>query len=408
MIVANRAAADVEVGLEHHTLRVAFGVGAQLEHFGENNQLLEQLVDAEGLESRDLDCDRVSAPSLGHEPVLGQLLKDAIGIGVRPVDLVDRHHDRRVGGLGVVDRFHRLRHHPVVGRDDEHDDVGDTRTSRPHSGEGFMAGSVDESQQVTLPFNLIGADVLSDATGFAGSHVRLADPVEQQSLAVVDVAHDGDDRGPRLLIVVLFLFLVAEELRSERGLLLLAGVDQSDLRADLSSEEVDHVVGQRLGRRDHFALEQEEAHDVARGAVQTWAELLWRGSPLHDHLVVGNWGARGQVGRDLDRLELFHVAAAATWPALRRAPAPDGTASRRPCGTARGVATGARAGCAATSVLAAARTAGISRRELSGRARETRTSALPRVHLAACGRPGAGPDGTRRARAEAAAGRSRT
>ena len=52
---------------------------------------------------------------------------------------------------------------------------------------------------MALPFHvhLVGADVLGDATGLAGDDVGLADLVEQQGLAVVDVAHDGDDRRSR-------------------------------------------------------------------------------------------------------------------------------------------------------------------------------------------------------------------
>ena len=45
--------------------------------------------------------------------------------------------------------------------------------------------------------DLVGADVLGDAAGLAGDDVGLADRVEQRRLAVVDVAHDGDDRRPR-------------------------------------------------------------------------------------------------------------------------------------------------------------------------------------------------------------------
>ncbi len=55
------------------------------------------------------------------------------------------------------------------------------------------------SRKVTfLPsmLDLVGADVLGDAAGFAGRHVRLADRVQQRRLAVVDMAHDGDDRRP--------------------------------------------------------------------------------------------------------------------------------------------------------------------------------------------------------------------
>ena len=53
------------------------------------------------------------------------------------------------------------------------------------------------SRKTTVPcvrLDLVGADVLRDAAGLAAGDVRLADLVEQARLAVVDVAHDGDDR----------------------------------------------------------------------------------------------------------------------------------------------------------------------------------------------------------------------
>ena len=46
--------------------------------------------------------------------------------------------------------------------------------------------------------DVVGADVLGDAARLAGDDVGLADVVEQRGLAVVDVAHDGHDRGARL------------------------------------------------------------------------------------------------------------------------------------------------------------------------------------------------------------------
>ena len=48
--------------------------------------------------------------------------------------------------------------------------------------------------------DLVGADVLGDPAGLAGDDVGVADLVEQRGLAVVDVAHDRDDRRPRLLV----------------------------------------------------------------------------------------------------------------------------------------------------------------------------------------------------------------
>ena len=61
-----------------------------------------------------------------------------------------------------------------------------------------------------LPFRMregngVGADVLGDAAGFAGGDVGLADDVEQRGLAVVHVAHDGDDGRARLEFLRLVL-----------------------------------------------------------------------------------------------------------------------------------------------------------------------------------------------------------
>ena len=141
---------------------------------------------------------RVAAEGFDLHVVLQQFLRDAVGIGVGLVDLVDRDDDRRVRRLGVADRLDRLRHHAVVGGDDEHDDVGDLGAARAHRREGRVAGRVDEGDLLAAwRRHLIGADVLGDAAGFAGDDIGLADGVEQRRLAVVDVAHDRDDRRPR-------------------------------------------------------------------------------------------------------------------------------------------------------------------------------------------------------------------
>src|SRR5690606_6060680 len=121
---------------------------------------------------------------------------DLLWIGVRLVDLVDGHDDRGPGRLGVLDGLDRLRHDAVVGRDDQDDDVGDVGAARPHRREGRVAWRVQEGDALTVAQpHLIGADVLGDAAGFARRHVGGAQGVQQAGLAVVDVAHDGHDRG---------------------------------------------------------------------------------------------------------------------------------------------------------------------------------------------------------------------
>ena len=179
-----------------------FGFALQLEDVGGQQNHLEQLIEVLPLLGRDRHHDRLAAPVFGHEVQLGQLALDVVGIGARLVDLVDRDDDRHVGRLGVVDRLARLRHDAVVGRDDEHDDVGDLGAAGAHQRERFVARRVEEDDAAAVAdVDVIGADVLRDAAGFALGDLRFADGVEQRRLAVIDVAHDGDDRRARLHVL---------------------------------------------------------------------------------------------------------------------------------------------------------------------------------------------------------------
>ena len=100
-----------------------------------------------------------------------------------------------------MDRFDRLRHDAVIGRDHQHDDVGDLGAAGAHRGERGVAGRIDEGDpSAGRRGHLIGADMLGDAAGFAGRDFGRADGVEQRGLAVVDMAHDGDDRRARLQV----------------------------------------------------------------------------------------------------------------------------------------------------------------------------------------------------------------
>ena len=122
----HRAPADVEVGLEHHAGGAPVGAGLERRvlQVGHEQQRLEQVVDAEALEGRHRHHLDVAAPVAGDEALLGELLLDPVDVGLLAVDLVDGHHDRHLGRLGVVERLDRLRHDAVVGRHHQHDDVG--------------------------------------------------------------------------------------------------------------------------------------------------------------------------------------------------------------------------------------------------------------------------------------------
>ena len=82
--------------------------------------------------------------------MLGELLADARRVGLGLVDLVHRDDDRDVRRPRVVDRLDRLRHHAVVGGDDEHGDVGDLRAARTHRGERLVTRRVDEGDELAV------------------------------------------------------------------------------------------------------------------------------------------------------------------------------------------------------------------------------------------------------------------
>ena len=162
--------------------------------------------------------------------------------------------------------------------------------------------------------------------------------------------------GPLVGLVLLVLLL--EVAGQQLGLLLLAGVDQAHVGADLGREELDHVVGQRLRRHDHLALQQQEAHDVTGAAVELGPEVAGRRAALDDDLALGDGCRRGLVRGELRRLELFEVAPAPAGPALGRPPPRHAaTPTRRWC-TRRRATTGAAAEAAATGGPASVATAG--------------------------------------------------
>ena len=163
--------------------------------------------------------------------------------------------------------------------------------------------------------------MLGDAAGLARDHVGVADAVEQLGLAVVDVAHDGDDRCPRSTgrlrrPLVVDQFVDAEHLLRSSTSCSSPGSTRRISALDLRSEQLDHLIGEGLGGRDHLALLHEEADDVGSRAVQQRTEVLRGGGPFDDDLALGNRRVLGRVGRHVHGLQLFAAAtttALATW-----------------------------------------------------------------------------------------------
>ena len=140
----DRPAALVEARLDDHALGGRLDLRLQFQHFGLQQDLLEQRVDALARLGRDRHHRRLAAEVFRHHAVREQVLAHLLRIRLVLVDLVDRHHQRHVGGLGVRDRLDGLRHGAVVGRHHQHHDVRDLGAARAHRGERLVAGRVEE------------------------------------------------------------------------------------------------------------------------------------------------------------------------------------------------------------------------------------------------------------------------
>src|SRR4051812_36099518 len=256
-------AAGVELGLDDHAGGVRVRVGLELLDLGHQDDRLEQVVEVLLRLGRHVDEQRLPAPLFGLQAEVRHLRADAVGLRALLVDLVDRDEDRHPGRLRVVDRLAGLRHHAVVGRDDDDRDVGDLGAAGAHGGERLVAGRVEEGDDLVADVDLVGADVLGDAAGLACDDVGLAHGVEQRCLAVVDVAHDRDHRRALDEVVggVLELRLLVD---------VVGRVDDLDLLVELVGEDLDRVVGQRLGQRGHLA----QLHQLLDHLGDRHAEVL--------------------------------------------------------------------------------------------------------------------------------------
>ena len=168
----------------------------------------------------------------------------------------------------MVDGFNRLRHDAVLGRDHEDRDIGDLGTTGTHGREGLMTGGIDEGDRaasavLSRDLDLVGTDVLRDATMLGVDNVSVTDSVEQLGLTVVDVTHDGDDRRARfhvLSVVKLFGFEVDVEGLEQLTILVLRR-DDLDVVAEFGTQCLEGVLVEGLRGGRHLAQGEEDRHE---------------------------------------------------------------------------------------------------------------------------------------------------
>ena len=261
------AAALVQTGLDDGALCGAVGVGLQLAHLGGEGQHLQQVVDAHAGLGGDGTHDGVAAPLLAHQTVLGELLLDALGVGLGLIHLVDGHNDGDTGGLGVVDGLHGLGHDTVLGGHHQDGDIRYHGAAGAHGGKGLVAGGVQERDGLAVDLHLICADVLGDAAGLTGGHMGVADIVQQTGLAVVHVTHDHHHRRPGHQILVLVLVVVDEALLNGDHYFLL------HLAAHLLGDDGRGVKVDHLAQRGHNAVLHQALDHLCAGFLHAAGQL---------------------------------------------------------------------------------------------------------------------------------------
>ena len=176
----HRAATAIQFGFQHCATCQTFRRRLQVLQIGNQADHFHQQVQVGVLLRRNIDEDRLAAPVFRNQSTIRQLLLHAIRQSIRLVDLVDGNNDRNLRRLRVIDSFQRLRHHAVIRRDHEHNDIRHLRSARTHAGERFVTRRIEEHDLAAKcrririrDAHFVRADVLRNSASFAFSHVRL-------------------------------------------------------------------------------------------------------------------------------------------------------------------------------------------------------------------------------------------
>ena len=139
------AATAIEFGFEDHATRAAVRRSLQLFQISDQTNHFHQQVQVRFLFRRDVHKDSAAAPFFRYQSPVCELLLHAIRQRLGLVNLVHRYDDRHFGGVRVVNSFEGLRHHTIIGRHDEDDDVCRLGAPRAHPREGFMSRRIEEN-----------------------------------------------------------------------------------------------------------------------------------------------------------------------------------------------------------------------------------------------------------------------
>lgn len=140
----DRAAPFIEFCLDNNAAGIAIRIGLQLFHFGNQQNIFQQIIDTQLLLGRHGNHDGVTAVFFRNQSMLHEFLLDVIRICSGLIDLIDGYNNGNLGRFGMIDRLNRLGHNAVIGSHDKNRNIRNLGTACTHCRKRFMARCVKE------------------------------------------------------------------------------------------------------------------------------------------------------------------------------------------------------------------------------------------------------------------------
>ena len=190
----NGATALIQLCLDDGAMCGQIRVSLQLLHFSNQKNHFQKVGNTGLLMCGYGNHDGISAPILGDEAVLSQLLLNVVGVCAHTVHLVNCNDNGHLCCLSMVNSFNGLRHYAIVCSYYQNSHVGYLGTTGTHSGEGFVTGGIQKDDLLALVINFICTNVLGNTASLACSNISFTNSVQQRCFAVVNVTHNSDYR----------------------------------------------------------------------------------------------------------------------------------------------------------------------------------------------------------------------
>ena len=175
----------------------------------------------------------------------------------------------------------RLRHDVVVGSHNDNGNIRHLSTTSTHGSKGLVTRRVEERNVASvLERHIVSANVLRNTTGLTGNNISLTNVVQQRSLTMVDVTHDGHNRSTwhEILLIVLLLAHSSTDFCT----------DIFCSKAEFLGNKVDSLGVHALIDADHDADTHASGDNLRHGNIHHRSKLVGSNKLCQlEHLALG-------------------------------------------------------------------------------------------------------------------------